>query len=162
MVVNGTMVWYSQVCERQVWLIGHSIEPFRESERLEYGRTIHDMFYERDTKEMLIDGIIKIDVIRRKGIVAEIKASSRNIKGARAQLLYYLYYLKNVKGVVAKGHILIPVERKTIYVELIPENEREVEEMINRVNDILSLPKPPRPVKIPYCKTCAYRDMCWA
>ncbi len=160
MVINGTMIWYSQICERQVWLIGHSIEPFQEHERLEYGRTIHELFYERYTKEMLIDSVIKVDVVKRKGMVAEVKASSKNLDGARAQLLYYLYYLKKEKGVVAVGQILVPTEKRIINIELTPENEREIENILRRIEHIISLSRPPEPVKIFYCRNCAYKEMC--
>jgi CRISPR-associated exonuclease Cas4 len=25
-MVNGTLIWYSYICEREVWLIGHGIK----------------------------------------------------------------------------------------------------------------------------------------
>lgn len=162
MVINGTMVWYSQICERQVWLIGHSIEPFQENEKLEYGRAIHELYYQEGRKEILIDNAIKIDLLRNKKIVAEIKSSSKSLKSARLQLLYYLYYLKHEKGVLLDAQILVPTERKKINVRLDESSEREVESVIERIRYILSLPVPPKPVKVPYCRNCAYKDMCWA
>ncbi|MEM5777515.1 MAG: CRISPR-associated protein Cas4 [Candidatus Aenigmatarchaeota archaeon] len=156
------MVWYSQICERQVWLIGHSIEPFQEHERLEYGRAIHELFYKRYTKEMLIDGVIKVDIIKREGIVAEVKTSSKNLNSAKMQLLYYLYYLKKEKGITAVGQILIPTEKRIIDIHLTNENERDIENILRRIDYIMSLSKPPKPIKISYCKACAYKEMCWA
>ena len=159
--INGTLMWYYYICKREVWLIGHAIEPEQNNDFIALGRHIHDIFYQRDKKEILIDGIIKIDVMRQGTIIGEIKKSSKYLESARMQLAFYLYYLKREKGVILKGKLLIPQEREKIDIELTPELESEIEKAIEGINSILALPKPPKPVRIPYCRHCGYREMCW-
>jgi CRISPR-associated exonuclease Cas4 len=161
-MVNGTLIWYSYICDREVWFIGHQIEAPQDNPLLEKGRAIHEVFYPQYTKELLLDNTIKIDIVKGKELIAEIKSSSKHLKSAIMQLAFYLYYLKKHKGVELKGQLSIPSERKTVEVQLDEPLERELEEKIKSIEDILSLPKPPPPVKIPYCKNCAYKEICWA
>ena len=162
MKVNGTLIWYYYICPREVWLIGHGIEPEQAHDFLELGRHIHEIFYQREKKEILLDNAIKIDLIRGKKIVGEIKKSSKFLKSATMQLAFYLYYLKKEKGVELDGELLIPEERKKIEVKLTEELEEELQKAIKDIEEILKLEKPPKPKKIPYCKYCAYKEMCWA
>ncbi|MGC8972560.1 MAG: Dna2/Cas4 domain-containing protein [bacterium] len=37
-----------------------------------------------------------------------------------------------------------------------------MENTIEDIKNILSLEKPPPLIKIPYCKNCAYKELCWA
>jgi CRISPR-associated exonuclease Cas4 len=161
-MVNGTLIWYSYICDREVWFIGHQIEAPQDNPLLEKGRAIHEVFYSQYTKELLIDNTIKIDIVKGRELIAEIKSSSKHLKSAIMQLAFYLYYLKKHKGVELRGKLSIPSERKTVEVQLSEPLERELEEKIKSIEDILSLPKPPPPVKIPYCKNCAYKEICWA
>lgn len=159
--VNGTLVWYYHICHRQVWLIGHSIEPDQDSDILALGRYIHQFYYKRERKELFIDNQIKIDLLANKKIVGEIKKSSKHRKSAQMQLAFYLYYLKH-KGISIEGELLIPEERRRERVVLTPEIEEELYQVLKGIVDILQLEKPPKPQKIPYCKNCAYREMCWS
>jgi CRISPR-associated exonuclease Cas4 len=161
-MVNGTLIWYSYICNREVWFIGHQIEAPQDNPFLEKGRAIHEVFYPQYTKELLIDNTIKIDIVKGKELIAEIKSSSKHLKSAIMQLAFYLYYLKKYKGVELRGKLSIPSERRTVEVQLSESLERELEEKIKSIEDILSLPKPPPPVKISYCKNCAYKEICWA
>jgi CRISPR/Cas system-associated exonuclease Cas4 (RecB family) len=58
-MVNGTLIWYSYICDREVWFIGHQIEAPQDNPFLEKGRAIHEVFYPQYTKELLIDNTIK-------------------------------------------------------------------------------------------------------
>jgi len=160
--INGTLIWYYFICKREVWLIGHGIEPEQESDHVLLGRHIHEIFYTRRKKELSIDDRIKIDILPSGKIVGEIKKSSRFLESATMQLAFYLYYMKQWKGTKMTGEILIPEERKRIKVKLTPQLENKIENAIIDIQNILSLEKPPPVVKIPYCKHCAYREMCWA
>ncbi len=160
-MVNGTLMWYYYICKREVWLIGHGIEADQANEFLLLGRHIQELFYKREKKEFLIDNTIAIDILPQKKVVGEIKKSSRYEKAAKMQLAFYLWYMKQ-KGVELEGELRIPQERKKQKVHLTPQLEREIEEAIADIQKVLSLPKPPPPVKIPYCKHCAYKDLCWS
>jgi len=160
--VNGTLIWYYYICKREVWLIGHGIEPDQENEFITLGRHIHEIFYQRRKKELTIDNRIKIDILPNRKVIGEVKKSSKFLESARMQVAFYLYYMKKEKGIDMEGIILIPEERKRIKIELNKELEREIETAIKEINTILEKEKPPSVVKIPYCKNCAYKEMCWA
>ncbi len=159
--INGTLIWYYYICPREVWLIGHGIEADQESDFLLLGRHIHEIFYRRQKKEFMIDNTIKIDILPSKKVIGEIKKSSKYLKSAKMQVAFYLYYLKQ-KGINIEGELLIPEERKKEKVKLTPNLEKELEEAIKEIKKILKMDRPPQQKKIPYCKNCAYKEMCWS
>lgn len=160
--IGGTLIWYYYICKREVWLIGHGIEPEQENDYIILGRHIHEMFYQNRKKELIIDNTIKIDIIPGKKVIGEIKKSTRYLESAKMQVAFYLYYMKKEKGVKMEGLLLVPEERRRIKVSLTPEVEKELERAISDIERILNMEKPPPAVKIPYCRRCAYKNMCWA
>ena len=159
--INGTLIWYYYICPREVWLISHAIEANQDNDFLVLGRHIHEIFYKKQKKEILIDNTIKIDILFNKKVVGEIKKSSKFVKSARMQVAFYLYYLKQ-KGINLEGELLFPEERKREKVVLTKEIEAELQKAIQDIHKIINLDKPPKPEKIQYCKTCAYKEMCWS
>jgi CRISPR-associated exonuclease Cas4 len=160
--INGTLIWYYYICHREVWLIGHSIEADQENDFLILGKHFHESFYKREKKEILIDNTIKIDILSNKKVIGEIKKSSKFLQSAKMQVAFYLFYLKEEKGIEIEGELLIPEEKKRVKIILTKEIEEEIKRAIVNITEILKLPKPPKPEKIPYCKNCAYREMCWS
>ncbi|MEM2915532.1 MAG: CRISPR-associated protein Cas4 [Candidatus Bathyarchaeia archaeon] len=160
-MVTGTLVWYYFICKREVWLMGHEITPDEDHPILEVGRAIHEIFYDKMLKDISMDGV-KIDLFkRREQTICEVKTSSKFIKAARFQLLYYLFRLKEY-GANFSGWILIPKEKKRIQVLLTEEEERKLLDVLHEVKKIVELEQPPSPVKTPYCRKCAYKEFCWA
>jgi len=124
------------------------------------GKLLHERSYKRELKEVQI-GRIKIDFIEDKGEIHEIKRS-RKIESAHIyQLLYYLYYLKNYAGLEVKGVINYPLLRKKFDVNLDKDREEELKKVLDNIDKIIHQEKPPEAVWISYCKTCAYRGLCW-
>jgi len=143
--------------------MSREINPFEDNPFLEIARIIHENSYEREKKEIEFENL-KFDLIKRgkeKIIIGEIKKSSRFLKSAKMQLLFYLWRLKN-KGLNFTGEILIPKEKKKIVVELREENERELKEAMREIKRIVSLEIPPKAEKNKYCSKCAYFEFCWA
>jgi len=143
--------------------MAHEITPEQDNTFLELGRLLHEESYPREKKGFETMGL-KLDIIKKgeKGlIVGEIKKSSRFLKSAKMQLVFYLYRLK-IAGILASGELLIPKEKKRIKIELTPSLEMEITQAINKINEIISSPKPPFPQKIHFCRHCAYREFCWA
>ncbi|MGB9831804.1 MAG: CRISPR-associated protein Cas4 [Thermoproteota archaeon] len=158
--ITGTLIWYYFICKREVWLMAHEITPDQDFTPLEIGRAVHEIFYKGVKKEISLEGM-KLDFFKRKErIVCEVKTSSRFVESAKFQTLYYLYRLKEV-GVEASGEILIPREKKIIRVYLDAESEEKLLNTIEDIKNIVSLEKPLKPIKNPYCKRCAYKDFCW-
>ena len=160
--IGGTLIWYYYICQREVWLIGHGIEPEQENDYIALGRHIHEIFYRRRKRELTIDNTIKIDILPGRKVIGEIKKSSRYLKSAKMQVAFYIYYMKREKGISMDGLLLIPEERKRIRISLTPELEEELERTIEDIERILRMERPPPAVKISYCSKCAYRSMCWA
>jgi CRISPR-associated exonuclease Cas4 len=157
--ITGTLVWYCFICKREVWLMGHEITPDEDFPSLEIGRAIHEVFYDYMPKEIALEGM-KIDLIGKRKIVYEVKASSKFIEAARFQLLYYLYRLREY-GVDASGQISVPKERKKIEVALDEAGEKRLLGALAEIRNILAADVPPAPVKTPYCRRCAYKEFCW-
>lgn len=157
---NGIKINYLYVCERKLWLFDRGIQMDRSSDKVLLGKLLGEYSYPKEeTKEVLIDNLIKIDIVAQEEI-REVKYSNKLAYAHRMQLLYYLYYLKRL-GVEKKGVINYPKMRKREEVELTPEAEKEVEEALVRVREVLSMEKPPKVVKKPYCTKCAYYEFCF-
>jgi CRISPR-associated exonuclease Cas4 len=160
-IANGTLIWYYYICKREVWLISHGIEP-PETEPILLGRLIHKESYKKYRKELFVDGKIKVDLLEGKKVVGEIKKSSRYLESAKMQLAFYLYYLEVEKGVKLNGELLIPEERKRIRLTLTDDLRAKLVRAVEDIERITSMPFPPPPRKIRYCKNCAYREFCWS
>ncbi len=159
-MVNATVFYAYQVCPREAWFYFHHINPDQDHELLDLGRIIHKFSYQRDRREIFVDRLLKIDLLRGE-LVAEVKKSSRHKKAARLQLAYYLYYLKHEKGLELDGILLFPKERRTERVKLIPELEDEIERLLKQMMPVLLEEEPPAAQRIRYCKSCSFSEMCW-
>lgn len=159
-VITGTMIWYSAICEREVWLMAHNLTPDEEHFTLDFGRATHELFYSNMKKEIEAEGM-KIDIVKGKDkLICEVKTSSKFLDATKLQLTYYLWRLEKM-GVIVNGEILIPREKKRIKISLNEKLRSKLELAISRIVDICSKPLPPAAVRIPFCKKCAYFDFCW-
>jgi CRISPR-associated exonuclease Cas4 len=132
-----------------------------EDDLVRLGKLIHDTHYIRDQKEVTI-GPIAFDVIKRNDEIEirEIKKSDTFEKAHKYQLLYYIYYLKQL-GVKAKGILSYPKQRKTVEIKLDSERSREIEGILSKIEEITKSGMP-LPVHSKYCKKCAYYELCFA
>lgn len=144
--------------------MAHEIEPDEGNTRLEWGRFLSEMSYPRSQgREIALPGM-KLDLIERHGpqvVVAEVKASSRFVDAARMQVLFYLWRLREM-GVEAEGELRFPEERRRLQVRLDEEGKKSLQEVLAKIRTIVAQTLPPRPKRISYCRTCAYREFCWA
>ena len=157
--INGTLIWYYFICKREVWLMARHLIPAQDDTNIAIGRLIKEDTYEREKKEVRIDNIV-MDLVKKENnqiLVGEVKKSSKFLKGAKMQLLYYLYYLKT-KGIVAKGELLFPKEKERIEVELTEDNEKELQTAITEIEKIMLSDKPPELKKIKFCKSIIIND----
>lgn len=103
--------------------------------------------------------MIKVDILEAH-TVREVKLSSKMENADRMQLLYYLYYLKQ-KGIQKKGSINYVNEKRVEEIDLTKEDEILIEEVLIDINRILHYSMPPKVIKLPYCKKCAYYEYCY-
>lgn len=162
MEVNGTLIWYYYICQREVWLMAHQIVPDQEHDALMIGKSIAEFSYAREKKEIAVDHM-KIDVLERKQgriCISEVKKSSRYKQSAKMQLALYLSKLRE-KGIEAVGELRFPQEKQREEVVLDAVLEQELERAKDEIQRILSLDKPQPPKKQKYCRNCAYAEYCW-
>lgn len=163
MDVNGTLVWYYNICKREVWLMSRYIVPDQRDENLDLGRFIHEMSYRRSHKEISF-GNVKFDVLFHKGreiTIGETKKSSEYMEASRWQLMFYLHVLKEC-GINAKGLLLYPDEKKRVEVVLDEDKEEQLKIMIKEIETIKNASLAPGVKKINFCRNCAYKDYCYA
>ena len=159
--LTGTQLNYLLVCPRKLWLFSHHIEMERENDAVALGQLLHEESFPRQKKEVLIDDLIRIDFFDDEA-VHDIKKGRSMEEAHRAQILYYLWYLKQ-KGVDGlKGVINYPKQRRSIEIELTSDAEAEVEEWIRQVQMVVAQAMPPiveAPMRI--CRKCSYNELCW-
>lgn len=159
--ITGTEFNYYHICKRKLWLFSHDIEMEQESDNVLLGKLIHENSYQRKKKEILIDGVIKIDFMDDEA-VHEVKKSNKMEDSHVGQLLYYIYCLKQ-KGVdIRKGIINYPKQRRKTELELTPEKEDEIRETIKKIKEIENLEQPPELLNSKICKKCGYEEFCYS
>lgn len=157
---NGIKINYLYVCKRKLWLYDKGIQMESKSDKVLMGKLLGENAYPYEKKrELLIDNLINIDIVGENEI-REVKYSNRLADADRIQILYYLYYLKHL-GIEKKGVINYPKMKKRQEIILTPEAEKEVENALIQVKEILTLNKPPEIEKKSYCPKCAYYEFCW-
>jgi len=157
---TGTQVNYYFICKRKLWLFSHGLEMEETSDLVLLGKLLHERGYARKRKEVQV-GRIKIDFVGSGCEIHEVKRSRKAEEAHLYQLLYYLYYLKRHAGVEGRGVLHYPLLRRTVDVELTDEQTRKIEYVLEEIGRILSMPNPPNPVRIGFCRRCSYNELCW-
>ena len=161
---SGTQVNYFMVCKTKLWLFSHFITMEQSSDLVSYGKFVHETSYGAQKKEIIMDNRIAIDFVQKGDtlILHEVKKGKRLEKAHRYQLLYYLYYLNELKGVEnVEGEIDYPLLRKKEKVELTEEVKEEIKSILNVIQEVIALPEPPQPSYLKICRKCAYFEFCW-
>ena len=163
-IFTGTQINYYVICPTKLWLFSHFATMEHGSDLVLLGRILQESSYQWVKKDLMIDQRITIDFVKKgdKLILHEVKKSSKMEKAHIMQLLYYIYYLKKLKGIEkAEGRIDYPKQRKVVRIELTEEKEREIERILKDIKRIVSLKNPPKPVYKKYCRKCSYFEFCF-
>lgn len=161
LTVTGTEFNYYHLCRRKLWLFSHDIHMEHTSDNVLLGKLIDEHTYPRAKKEIMIDGVVKIDFMD-DGVVHEVKKSNRMEEAHIGQLLYYLYCLRQ-KGVdIRKGIINYPKQKRTTEVELTPEKEEEIAATLPKIYEIKEMEKTPDVLNAKICRKCGYEDFCYS
>jgi CRISPR-associated exonuclease Cas4 len=161
---TGVQVNYFIHCKTQLWYFSHYLTQEHESELVMLGKILHEIAFKNVKKDLIIDQKISIDFIKKgdKLILHDVKKSEKFKDAHYYQMLYYLYYLKHEKGIEnVEGIINYPSKREIVKVELTPEKEIELKNILQKIKEIISSNQPPKPVKLPYCRKCSYFEFCW-
>ena len=158
---NGVKVNYFFVCQRKLWLYSKNLTMESSSDQVTLGRLLHDRAYRYQPKrEIMIDNLIKIDLFE-SSVIYEVKYSRKMEEAHRWQLLYYLYYLKQLGLDGLKGEINYPKLRRKEEVELNSEAEARMPRVLMDIKQIESLAEPPDLPFSRICKPCSYAELCW-
>lgn len=161
MHVTGIMVYYYFVCKRKLWYFVNQINMEQNSELVEIGKILDEETYKRENKSILIDGTINIDFVKSGAVLHEVKKTKSIEESGIWQLKYYMYYLdkKGIKNITAK--IDFPLLRETKEI-LLEENDKNVlDNVINDIQNIMTLEKPPKVIDSKICNKCSYFDLCY-
>lgn len=160
---TGTQINYYFICKTKLWLFTHNITMEQTSDLVGLGRFIHDKSYAREKKDVIIDKI-GIDFIKKGDaiIVHEVKKSRKLEKAHKYQLYYYLYYLNKIKGINATlGVIEYPEVRERVNLMLTDTVIEEIEDILEKIKQIVTEEEPPPAERRSYCRSCAYFEFCW-
>jgi len=158
--ITGLMVQYYHVCERELWFMSRGIDIDRETTNIQRGTHVDEMSYRDSRSSFMIDNRIQLDLLD-SGDIMEVKVSSTLEKPARMQLLFYLWYLREIHGVEKDGVLAYPTERNRESVTLDDSTTREIESTIEGILTVVSREQPPALEKKSYCDACLYQDLCW-
>lgn len=161
--INGMMVAYYVVCKRKLWLFSHGLGLEKLSDYVEIGKLISESFFKKEKLKEVEFGNIKVDFIKVKGeiIINEVKKSKKLEEAHIWQTKFYIYRLKKLGLECNKGVIHYPKLLRKIEVELKEEDIKMIEEAERNIKNIKSLDKPPEVINQPYCKRCAYFELCY-
>lgn len=134
-----------------------------ESDLVSLGKQLHEKSYKKE-KEYLIDNLINVDFIRINDPIEihEVKKSPSFELAHEFQLLFYIYYLKNEKNISnIIGFLDYPILKRKIKVELTTEKEKQLEDVLTDIQNIIDSDIP-KPKKSRICRKCAYFEFCFS
>lgn len=158
--ITGVKVNYYHVCKTKLWLFSHNINLERGNDNVALGKILHEDRYKKNSKNITIDGI-SIDFVKtgKRIEIHEIKKSKKMDAADRAQLLFYLYFLKK-RGFDAIEVLNYPLLNKIEKIEMNTEDETKTERDIEEIKKIV-LGSMPLTVHKKICSKCAYEEFCF-
>ncbi|GAB6065975.1 CRISPR-associated protein Cas4 [Aquifex pyrophilus] len=158
---KGTQVAYAVICLRKLWLFSRGVSFEHTSDRVLLGKVIDENTFKEE--EGITDESVSIAFLKAgdEVIVHEVKLTSSLEEAHILQVKYYIYYLKQ-KGIkTRKGILHYPRAKRIKEVHLTEEDEKLIENTLEKIEKVLSSATPPRVEKKPYRKSCAYYMFCY-
>ena len=160
--ITGVKINYWATCLRRLWLFAHHITLEHTSDRVALGKFLHETAYRHQgRRDVLVHELIRIDIVEQRNRVVEVKYSPKLLQAARLQLGYYLWYLRELGAQDLTGEIRFPRQRRVERVRLTEELEKQVLRALEEIPRVEASPRPPDVDWKPYCKACAYCELCW-
>jgi len=159
---GGLKVNYWAVCPRKLWLFSKGLRQEHTSDRVLLGQVLHQRFrLHTPRREVMLDELIKVDILEGQGRVLEVKYSRKLAEAARLQVAYYLMYLRRLGAGELVGELRFPKERRREEVRFTPELEEKVAQALRGIAQVEALDSPPRVEWMSICRACAYAELCW-
>ncbi|MCD4694716.1 MAG: CRISPR-associated protein Cas4 [Bacteroidales bacterium] len=164
MRITGTHINYYFICHRKLWLFANGFQNEQTSDAVYEGKLIHETSYpQRSEKysEVEFEGI-KIDYFDPVNkVVHEVKKSDKLESAHEWQLRYYLYVLEKNGIERATGILEYPKLHKTVEIFLSERDKEELDEILKKIEEIISMENCPALIKVKACRACAYFDFCF-
>ena len=165
MQTTATLIAYFHTCHRKLWLHAHEIRMEHTSDLVAEGKLIGETAYDRRADkytQVELDGI-KIDFYDARTRTVHETKRGRSIESAhRAQVQYSLYKLGQHGASDASGLIEYPDLRKTEPVAPLTDGDRRmIADWEVAVQCIVAQETCPPVISKPFCKQCAYYDLCY-
>lgn len=160
--ITGVEVNYFFVCKRKLWLFGKKLTMEHSSDDVYLGRLLHETSYQyKPQREVMIDNLIKVDIAEGGEKIHEIKLSRKMEQAHYFQVLYYLYFLRQLGLADLVGEINYPKLRRKQEVRLLPEEEQRLESALADIQRIKEMPTAPEAQFTKLCRRCSYQELCW-
>jgi len=158
--ITGLMIQYYHVCKRELWFMSRGIDIDRETTNIQRGTHVDETSYRDKRSSYMMDNRIQLNVLD-SGSIMEVKVSSKMEEPARMQLLFYLWYLREIHGIEKDGVLAYPAERTREQIELDASAVGTVEATVAGVLRVVDRDSPPELERKPVCDACLYQDLCW-
>ncbi|KAF0149565.1 MAG: CRISPR-associated protein [Ignavibacteria bacterium] len=135
------------------------------SDTVALGKFISESTYEREKHEIHItddeDEIVLDFYDDKTKTIHEVKKSDKMEETHKWQVKFYISVLekKGVEGVT--GEIDYPKLRQKEKVELTNEDRTKLQEIRKEIGNIKNMEIPPDTINKPFCKQCAYYELCY-
>lgn len=161
MNITGIMIYYYFICQRRLWYFLNQINMEQNSELVKIGKVLDETTYTKEKKQILIDNTINIDFIKNGAVLHEVKKTKAIEEAGIWQIKYYMYYLekKGIENIKAK--IDFPLLRQTKEIVLEAEDKEILENVIQNIEEIAQMDKPPKLIDSKICNKCSYFDLCY-
>lgn len=162
MKITGTIINYYFHCKRQCYLFANRLNMEDNSEDVRIGKVLHEI-KAKDEKntEIKYDNMV-LDKITDK-YIEEFKKSDADVMAARMQLLFYLKNLQD-KGIQKEGRLICKEKNKKEKIEKVilnNETKKELEECIEKIDNLIKEELPPKVENKKKCNKCAYYEYCY-
>lgn len=159
---NGVKINYFFICKRKLWLYCKNLSMEWNSDQVLLGRLLHEGSYRYLPKrEVMVDNLIKIDLLESNEVLHEVKYSRKMEEAHRWQILYYLFYLKQLGLENIRGEINYPKLKRKEVVNLGPEEETRMLPILQEIKQIEASPQPYPATFTSICRKCSYGEFCW-
>ena len=161
--INATELTYLRICRRKLWLHANGIRLENEHTNVQMGKHLQETAFERKEKDIPLGDAGVIDWAEFKhGILHETKKGKNPAEADQLQVKFYLSWLRK-HGIEAKeARIHCPKQRRTKSIPWDDAYHQEVESAIQEAWKIVQQPIPPKVVKLPYCRNCAFETLCYS
>ena len=164
MYITATHIAYLHLCHRKLWLFSQGLQMEHGSELVAEGKCIEETSYQQRAEkwqQIQLEGI-KIDHFdAKRGIVKEVKKSSKRESAHIAQVKYYLFVLERNHIKVSHGLLEYPRLRETEEVWLNDEDRTQIPLWEKQVEEIISQEVCPELEPKTLCRHCAYYEFCF-